>query len=271
MKRIIQSFALMVAMLLPTVASADELQPQTETITVNGVSFTMVAVEGGTFMMGATDEQGDDALSWDNPPHRVTLSNYWIGQTEVTQALWQAVMGNNPSDTHINLDYPVINVSWYDCQEFIKKLNHMTGKYFRLPTEAEWEFAARGGNKSQGCKYAGSNTIDDVAWYLVNAYKVGKNSPDFGIHAVGTKAANKLGLYDMSGNVWEWCQDRYDDAYSSDDQRNPTGPASGTDRVRRGGAWSAHERCCRVSFRSNYNPDDAADRSIGLRLALWFL
>ena len=271
MKSIIQSFALLMAMLMPTVACADVLKPQTETITVNGVSFTMVAVEGGTFMMGATAEQGDAALSDEYPPHQVTLSDYWIGQTEVTQALWQAVMGNNPSDTHINLDYPVINVSWYDCQEFIKKLNQMTGKYFRLPTEAEWEFAARGGNKSQGCKYAGSDSIDDVAWYLVNAYKVGKNSPDFGIHAVRTKAANELGLYDMSGNVLEWCQDRYDDCYSGEDQRNPTGPASGTDRVCRGGAWNMHERCCRVSFRFNHHPWESFSRNLGLRLALWFL
>ena len=271
MKRIIQSFALLMAMLVPAVASADEIQPQTETFTVNGVSFTMVAVEGGTFMMGATAEQGGDAWDVEKPAHQVTLSSYWIGQTEVTQALWQAVMGSNPSDTYIDLNYPVINVSWYDCQEFIKKLNQMTGKYFRLPTEAEWEFAARGGNKSQGCKYAGSNTVDDVAWYLVNAYKIGKNSPDFGIHAVMTKAPNELGLYDMSGNVWEWCQDRYGDDYSSDDQRNPTGPASGTDRVIRGGAWGTHERCCRVSFRFNYNPNDASSRGTGLRLALWFL
>ena len=157
----------------------ESVTPQTETFTVNGVSFTMVTVEGGTFTMGATAEQGDDAYSDESPTHQVTLSSYGIGQTEVTQALWQVVMGSNPSLCQGDQNRPVEQVTWEDCQTFISKLNELTGKQFRLPTEAEWEFAARGGNKSQGYKYAGSNTIDDVAWYIDNCYALGSSSPDY--------------------------------------------------------------------------------------------
>ncbi|MBR4829212.1 MAG: SUMF1/EgtB/PvdO family nonheme iron enzyme, partial [Muribaculaceae bacterium] len=155
-------------------------EPQTETFTVKGVSFAMVTVEGGTFTMGATAEQGSDAYSDESPTHQVSLSRYCIGQTEVTQALWQAVMGSNPSLCLGDLNRPVEQVTWEECQTFISKLNELTGKQFRLPTEAEWEFAARGGNKSQGYKYAGSNTIDDVAWYIDNCYALGSSDPDYG-------------------------------------------------------------------------------------------
>jgi len=236
-----------------------------ETFTVNGVSFTMVMVEGGTFTMGATEEQGDDAYDWEKPAHEVTLSSYCIGQTEVTQALWQAVMGYNPSYFSSNNGYstnllrPVEQVSWNNCQAFITKLNQMTGKTFRLPTEAEWEFAARGGNKSQGFKYAGSNDIDVVAWYW-------DNSASDGSHSVATKAPNELGLYDMSGNVLEWCQDWYG-SYTSEAQTNPTGPTSGTNRVHRGGGWDFSAKDCRVSLRTSYAPSGSW-RSFGLRLAL---
>jgi len=240
--------------------------PQTETFTVNDVSFTMVGVQGGTFMMGATAEQEGEATNNERPAHEVTVSSYCIGETEVTQALWQAVMSNNPSYFTGNLNRPVEQVTWNDCETFIANLNQMTGKSFRLPTEAEWEFAARGGNQSQGYKYAGSNTIGDVAWYVTNAHSVGGNSPDFGTHAVATKAPNELGLYDMSGNVLEWCQDWFEN-YSEAPLTNPTGPETGTYRVNRGGAWGSDASSCRVAFRVNYSPTTKGS-FLGLRLAL---
>ena len=229
-----------------------------ETFTVNGVSFTMVRVDGGTFTMGATEEQGSDAYDDEKPTHQVTLSTYMIGETEVTQALWQAVMGNNPSKFTSDSSRPVEMVSWDDCQEFIRKLNSMTGKTFRLPTEAEWEYAARGGNKSRHYKYSGSNNLDDVAWY-------GDNNGSQ-IHRVKTKSPNELGLYDMSGNVWEWCSDWYGD-YSSSAQTDPKGPASASIRVYRGGSWNCGARLCRVSNRSSNTPGDTYN-DLGLRLAL---
>ena len=229
-----------------------------QTFTVNGVSFTMIAVEGGTFQMGATSEQGSDAESDEKPVHSVTLSDYYIGETEVTQELWTAVMGNNPSYYKGN-NKPVEQVSWNDCQKFITKLNQLTGKNFRLPTEAEWEYAARGGKKSKGYKYSGSNTIDDVAWYTNNS---GSKT-----HDVKTKQANELGIYDMSGNVYEWCQDWYG-SYSSSSQTNPTGSSSGSYRVYRGGSWGNYARGCRVSDR-NYDYPGVSSRNIGLRLSLF--
>ena len=228
-----------------------------QTITVNGVSFKMIAVEGGTFTMGATSEQGSDAYSEEKPTHQVTLSDYSIGETEVTQALWTAVMGNNPSEFK-GSSLPVENVSWDDCQTFITKLNSLTGKKFRLPTEAEWEFAARGGNKSRHTKYSGSNNIDEVAWYKSNSG--GKT------HPVKTKSPNELGIYDMSGNVLEWCQDRYGD-YSSNAQTNPRGPNSGSGRVSRGGSGGDSARFCLSSFRANLNPV-YVNGGLGFRLAL---
>ena len=237
-----------------------------ETYTVNGVSFKMVSVEGGTFTMGATAEQVSNASSDEKPAHEVTLSSFSIGETEVTQALWQAVMGSNPSYFTGDLNRPVEMVSWNDCQTFITKLNEMTGKTFRLPTEAEWEFAARGGNLSQGYKYAGSNTIGDVAWYYDNSYALGSSHPDYGTHPVGTKAPNELGLYDMSGNVWEWCQDWYG-SYSSSPSTNPTGLATGSYRVIRGGGWSYAYGICRVSRWGNSGSSFTSD-FLGLRLAL---
>ena len=207
--------------------------------------------------MGATEEQESDAYSDENPKHRVTLSTYSIGETEVTQALWEAVMGSNPSDFK-SPDRPVEMVSWDDCQTFISKLNSLTGRSFRLPTEAEWEFAARGGNKNKGCKYAGGNSLSNVAWYDDNS---GGET-----HAVKTKAPNELGLYDMSGNVWEWCQDIYG-SYSSSAQTDPKGPSSGSYRVLRGGSWSYGATYCRVSSRDDYSPD-VGYRDFGFRLVL---
>ena len=214
-------------------------------------------VDGGTFTMGATREQQNPG-SDERPTHRVTLSDYYIGRFEVTQALWQHVMGENPSDDKSNSRNPVEQVSWDDCQRFISRLNQMTGQRFRLPTEAEWEYAARGGNKSRGYQYSGSNNIGDVAWYWDNS---GEKT-----HPVGTKQANELGLYDMSGNVWEWCQDWYG-SYSSNAQTNPQGPTSGSYRVNRGGSWWYDARGCRVAYRNVRSPGDRFD-NLGFRLAL---
>ena len=247
--------------------------------TVNGVSFEMVRVEGGTFRMGATSEQEDEADSDEKPVHSVTLSSYYIGKTEVTQALWQAVMGSNPSGFK-GADLPVERVSWNDCQEFIQKLNSLTGRNFRLPTEAEWEFACRGGNNSRGYKYSGRNKLGSVAWY--NGNSGGKTrsvgtflwggftapTGDSGgkTHPVGTKTPNELGIYDMSGSVWEWCNDWYG-SYTANSQTNPTGPQSGSGRVRRGGSWFNDAKSCRSSNRNgNYPPDRC--NFLGLRLAL---
>lgn len=227
------------------------------TFTVNGVQFTMVEVGGGTFTMGATSEQGSDAWDEEKPAHEVTLSDYYIGQTEVTQALWEAVMGSNPSDSKGD-NLPVEQVSWDDCQVFIQKLNQLTGKQFRLPTEAEWEYAARGGRKSRGYKYAGGNDIGLVAWYEDNS---GNET-----HPVATKQANELGVYDMSGNVEEWCSDWYDD-YRLSSQSDPQGPSSGSFRVYRGGCYYNFARNCRVSYRNGYAPGDRNNYFLGLRLS----
>ena len=229
---------------------------ENKTFTVNGVSFDMIAVKGGTFTMGCTSEQSD---CWgdEKPTHNVTLSDYYIGKFEVTQELWQAVMGSNPSDFKGN-NLPVEQVSWNDVQEFITKLNQKTGANFRLPTEAEWEYAARGGNKSRGYKYSGNNTIGNVAWYWDNSNEK--------THQVGTKSPNELGIYDMSGNVWEWCQDWYGD-YSSGSQTNPIGSSSGSFRVLRGGSWNNRARLCRVSLRNYYFPDRGS-YYFGFRLVL---
>ena len=241
----------------PRKSSAATYTPEVKTYYANGVAFQMVEVRGGTFTMGATSEQGSDAKSDEKPAHKVTLSDYYIGKTEVTQALWKAVMGNNPSSFK-GENLPVECISWNDCKAFISKLNSLTGKRFRMPTEAEWEYAARGGSKSRGYKYSGSNTLDDVAWYWDNS---GRKT-----HEVGTKKPNELGLYDMSGNVWEWCSDWYGD-YSSSAQTNPKGPDSGTYRVYRGGSWDGDARDCRCSGRHDYGPDYRGSY-LGLRLCL---
>ena len=236
--------------------------PEPEVFTVNGVSFTMIPVEGGTFTMGGTKEQGEWVNYDELPVHEVTLSSFYIAQTEVTQELWYAVMGNNPSEYRDNWQNPVESVSWFDCYNFITELNRLTGKNFRLPTEAEWEFAARGGNSSNGYMYAGSNDIEEVAWYRVNSYLTPPPMP----HNVATKAPNELGLYDMSGSVFEWCQDFYGE-YSSEAQVDPIGPESGTGRVMRGGAWDSDANQCRVSSRWGL-ASFIIDYNIGLRLAL---
>lgn len=193
-----------------------------------------------------------------DPVHKVTLTKgYYIGETEVTQELWTAVMGSNPSCFTGNMQRPVEMVSFNDCQTFISKLNELTGETFRLPTEAQWEYAARGGNKSKGYIYSGSNTLDDVAWYSSNS--------SYTTHPVKTKAPNELGIYDMSGNVWEWCSDWYG-SYSSAAQTDPTGPSTGSLRVKRGGSWNYNSLHCRVAYRYHNTPT-GIDFHHGLRLA----
>jgi formylglycine-generating enzyme required for sulfatase activity len=236
------------------------------TYTVGGVSFTMIFVEGGTFTMGATSEQSIYAYDWEKPAHSVTLSDYYIGQTEVTQSLWQKVMGSNPS-YYKGGNRPVENVSWNDCQTFISKLNSMTGRNFRLPTEAEWEYAARGGSKSMGYKYSGSNDINAVAVYERNSYYKDSSSPYNGTQPIKkSKTPNELGIYDMSGNVYEWCNDWYG-LYNSGSQTNPKGALSGWSRVIRGGSWFNASKDCRVSFRSYCSPNRGYNYT-GLRLAM---
>ena len=223
----------------------------------NGITIEMVKVEAGTFMMGATSEMQKPWYD-EKPVHQVTLTNdYYMGKYEVTQNLWKAVMGRNPSKFKGD-DLPVEKVSWDDCQEFISKLNSMTGRKFRLPTEAEWEYAARGGKKSRGYQYSGSSKMSEVAWYTANS---GSKT-----HPVGKKQANELGLYDMTGNVLEWCQDWYG-SYVSSSQTNPTGAFSGFFRVFRGGSWYGNAGNCRSSCRDSYNPGNR-NFDLGLRLVL---
>jgi formylglycine-generating enzyme required for sulfatase activity len=240
--------------------------PGETSFTVNGVTFKLLDIAGGIFSMGATPEQEEGAHDNEKPVHEVALSPFSMSVTEVTQELWLAVMRTNPSRFSSNLNRPVENVSWNDCQVFIAKLNELTGQNFRLPTEAEWEFAARGGMNSQGYKYAGSNDLDEVAWYNYNAHAVGSSSPDYGTHAVATKAPNELGLYDMTGNVWEWCQD-WSGTYSEAQQINPTGPETGTNRVMRGGGWTNYPSLLRIAARAGYKPTFKGNFT-GLRLVL---
>ncbi|MDR3261780.1 MAG: formylglycine-generating enzyme family protein, partial [Tannerella sp.] len=219
------------------------------------VDIQMVLVRSGTFTMGCTSEQ-DVCYNDEKPAHKVTLSYFYIGKYEVTQKQWTDIMGTNPSKFKGD-NLPVEGVSWNAVQEFISKLNAQTGKNYRLPTEAEWEYAARGGESSRGYKYSGSNNVGEVAWYSGNS---GDKT-----HPVGTKKANELGIYDMSGNVWEWCSDWYG-AYSSSSQTNPQGATSGSYRVARGGGWSGYARNVRVPFRNARAPGNRSSY-LGFRLA----
>ncbi len=222
---------------------------------VKGVTFNMIFVEGGTFIMGATPGQKDEAFSDEEPPTHRSLESFYIGEMQVTQALWKAVMGDNPSKFKGNLKRPVECVSWLDCQEFIKKLNTITGKRFHLPTEAQWEYAARGGMKNNDLKYAGSSDLDSVAWYENNSGKT--------THPVAQKNPNELGLYDMIGNVWEWCHD----GYGNDDPEGNRDTSSDFRHMIRGCCWRGNARYCRVSYRNNWITTKSGSH-LGLRLAL---
>ena len=224
---------------------------ENKTFEANGINFTMVAVHGGTYTMGCTTVEEGVCFGNEKPAHQEEVDDFMIGETEVTQELWQAVMGGNPSHFTGDLQRPVENVSWDDCKTFINRLNQITGLNFRLPTEAEWEYAARGGNKSKGYKYCGSNDVDDVAWYNDNSRK--KTRP------VKKKKANELGIYDMSGNVWEWCEDYW--------RANYDVVCNYSDRILRGGSWGSNARTVRITIRSLGSPSKKT-YNYGFRLAL---
>lgn len=228
----------------------------------NNVAFVMLLVEGGNFDMGGAD---DEAFDWEKPVHPVNLGSFYLGKYPVTQGVWQAVMGNSPSRFN-GSQRPVEMVSWRDAQEFIKKLNHMTKRHYRLPSEAEWEYAARGGvhRQQDGYLYAGSDKLKEVGWYAENS--------DDETKAVGLKYPNELGLYDMSGNVWEWCKDWFDEKYyqvcdKKKRMQDPQGPAQGVYRVIRGGSWLDVPQYCRVASRNNFEPARRVD-DLGFRRAL---
>ena len=238
--------------------------PKTKIIKYNGnnpilqnLVNNMVYVEGGTFTMGATSEQYGVAEIDEKPPHEVYLSSFHIGRFEVTQEEWETVMGSNPS-YHKGAKHPVENVCWNDCQVFISKLNAMTGMTFRLPTEAEWEYAARGGRLSEGNRFSGGKDVELLAWYHENSNNM--------THPVGKKSHNELDLYDMSGNVHEWCNDGYNQ-YHSEKETNPTRAQSSLGRVIRGGSFYNGVRHCRVSYRNYCVPNDR-NINIGMRLAI---
>lgn len=244
-----------------TVASKPKL-----TFTVDGITFNMIRVDGGTFQMGATKEQKNPSDD-EKPVHQVTLSTYYIGETEVTNELWYKVMRIS-YDPRYQGDpkFPAAHMSWTEAQEFVKVLNQKTGLNFRLPTEAEWEYAARGGNKSKGYIYSGSNNANDVAWYDKNTYGIRNASQGSHIQKVKTKKPNELGIYDMSGNVTEWCQDRYGE-YPSEPQTDPSGAYPGRKRVLRGGSFLIDAEHQRVAFRMKGSPNTQQD-FVGIRLAL---
>lgn len=231
---------------------------------VKGVTFKMIPVKPGTFIMGSPNNETGSGTN-ERPQHEVTLTKeYYIGETQVTQALWIAVMGANPSSHKGNKDLPVEHVSFIECQAFIARLNEITGKKFRLPTEAEWEFAARGGNLSKGYIFPGvaappAGDPKPYIWYISNS--------DNQTQPVAQKLPNELGLYDMGGNVFEWCQDWYKYPYPSEPVTDPTGPASGSMRVYRGGAYHRPVKECRCAYRYMGAPDFKAGH-VGLRLAL---
>jgi len=232
--------------------TADYFANYTET--GNNLNLEMIAVDGGSFTMGASDNDAD-CFDWEKPAHRVTVSDFYIGKYEVTQAQWKAIMGTNPSRFKGD-NLPVERVKWNDIQEFIRKLNARTGKRYRLPSEAEWAYAARGGNKNTGYKYSGNNTIGNVAWYSDNSNNT--------THPVGSKSPNELGIYDMSGNVFECCNDLMG-PYSSDSQTDPQGPLTGINHVVRGGSWVSDPKYVRVSYRYYYPV--AGESDVGFRLA----
>ena len=228
----------------------------------DGVEMEMVWVEGGSFTMGSNATPKGVKLTYAlaRPEHRVTVDGYFIGRYEVTQGLWQAVMGENPSKFKGSVNLPVESVSWTEAQEFAMRLSQMTGRRFRLPSEAEWEYAARGGSKSQRNPYAGCNRnqLDNHGWYCVNS--------DGATHAVGQLQPNELGLYDMSGNVAEWCQD-WVEAYTAEEQTNPRGPRQGENRVLRGGHYNSTSAACTVYDRGWYLPSGKYEL-YGLRIVM---
>ncbi len=226
----------------------------------------MVFVKGGTFQMGSK------AYDDEKPIHTVTVSDFYIGKYEITQKQWRAVMGSDPANLYFKGcdSCPVENVSWNDAQEFIEKLNTKTGKTYRLPTEAEWEYAAGGGANNR-TKWAGTdseNSLGDYAWYIENSYNKGSDHKDYGTHEVGTKNPTALGIYDMSGNVWEWCQDKWHDNYKNAPKDGSAWESGNSSlRVARGGSWNGSTVYCRVADRGSNSPDYRSG-NLGFRLVV---
>lgn len=231
----------------------------TITLSAKGVDYKLIQVEAGTFKIGATSEMKDITPFEEEPMHEVTLTkNYYLGETEVTQELWDAVMGTTTGDEK-SKKLPMVDISWEDCQQFIKKLNEMSGKQFRLPTEAEWEYAARGGKKTKSLQHSGSIYVERVAWYRSNS--------DGNRHTVGTMDINELGFHDLCGNVWEWCQDGHV-KYPAEPQTDPCAPADSTQTyVIRGGGWNSGPTDCRYTSRSGYGAK-STNADLGFRLAM---
>lgn len=243
------------------------------TETAYDINMKMIWVEGGDFLMGCTSEQGSDCKDDEKNIRRVTVDGFYMGMFEVTMSQWKKVMGTDISeqrdiadpnwpvpegeDTYVRWpligeqpDHPMYYVNWEDAMWFCRFLSKKAGKTYTLPTEAQWEYAARGGKKANDTKYSGSDVIDAVAWYE------GNSNSDGEVHVCGSKRANALGIYDMSGNVREWCKDWYAKRYENYDANNPVGPVLGTDKVVRGGSWSAEASRCRVAHRGYFNPTD---------------
>ena len=270
-KNMIFSGALIVAMCIFGMPKANaQTEEFVTTETAFGINMRMVYVEGGTFTMGCTSEQGGECDSDESSTRQTTISSFYIGMLEVTQGQWERVMGTSiyqqrdKADSSWSLygvgaDYPMYYVSWEEAKEFCIRLSRQTGKTYRLPTEAEWEYAARGGKKNEGTKYSGGWSIDAVAWYDGNSGST--------THPCGTKMSNALGLYDMSGNVWEWCEDWYGSQYLQYDNNNPRGAAQGFSRVVRGGSWFNDAEYCRVTDRIDFTPS-YRDSHLGFRVVL---
>ncbi len=233
------------------------LDPKTKAV-LQEIENNMVEVSAGTFTMGCTNPTDPECFAAEKPRRTITLQGFSISKFTVTQKIWKTIMGTDPSNKKCD-DCPVVNVSWFDAQMFINKVNQLSDKNYRLPTEAEWEYAAKGGSQSHGYKYAGGNDAIEVAWYdtLLSHES----------HPVGKKQPNELGLYDMSGNVWQWCSDWYDEHYYSvGPSNNPKGPSSGSSRSLRGGSWWGPLNDVRVAYRDSY-PPDSKDDDVGFRLA----
>lgn len=278
MKRTIYSKIILLGLLVATSFSCSQKESASKPlqechISVNGETIELVLVEGGTFDMGCTPEQEKDAAENEKPAHSETVQSFYIGKYEVTQKLWSAVLGseNNQSYNTGCEDCPVENVSWSDVQAFIARLTILTQKKFRLPSDIEWEYAARGGNRSKGYKYSGSNNINEVGWYIEN-YQDKPCGEKKTTHIVGLKQSNELGLYDMSGNVWEWCDNLYQKEYIQNGKNIHTGwPFPGTHlyfrRILRGGSWGGEAIGCRVSC-IDYDFDKYKDEYGGFRLVM---
>ena len=230
---------------------------------IYNIANSMVYINGGSFMMGSADGRKSE-----NPVHQVHLDSFYMSKYLITQGQWELIIGENKSCFQGDPQRPVERISWKECQQFIKKLNKKTGRKYRLPTEAEWEYAAKGGQESRGYKFAGSDKLIEVAWYIDECGKKDDHDQSYGTRVVGQKLPNELGLHDMSGNLRCWCSDWFDPKYyHRSPSHNPTGPKSGKRKVLRGGSWLAPPTFCDVSFRSGNRPETGSYQD-GFRLVI---